>query len=137
MHLIFNKDLHDIKEKIKNKISYFFANSKIKEFSNLKNKKIVAFSGLGRPEKFYLSLKENKLNVIKFFPFPDHYNYSNRKINELINYARNNNSILVSTLKDKQRISIKQRKKISFLDLDVQLKNEIKFINFLKKKKIV
>ena len=46
-------------------------------------------------------------------------------------------TILVSTLKDEQRIDAKQRKKILFLNLELKLKEKDFFINFLKKKKIV
>ena len=137
MLIIFNKDENDIEKKIKNKITIIHANSKIKNFSQLKNKKIVGFSGIGRSEKFHSSLKDQKLNIIKFFPYPDHYSYNKKEINNLINYAKKNNAILVSTLKDKQRINIDQRKKISFLDLKIEVKEEKNLINFLKKRKIV
>ena len=137
MLIIFNKDENDIEKKIKNKITIIHANSKIKNFSQLKNKKIVGFSGIGRSEKFHSSLKDQKLNIINFFSYPDHYSYNKKEINNLINYAKKNNAVLVSTLKDKQRINIDQRKKISFLDLKIEVKEEKNLINFLKKKKIV
>ena len=137
MLIIFNKDENDIEKKIKNKITIIHANSKIKNFSQLKNKKIVGFSGIGRSEKFHSSLKNQKLNIIKFFPFPDHYSYSKKKINDLIEFANKNNCILVSTKKDEQRISFNQRKKIIFLDLKIELKEKNYFINFLKENKIV
>ena len=137
MLIIFNKDENDIEKKIKNKITIIHANSKIKNFSQLKNKKIVGFSGIGRSEKFHSSLKDQKLNIINFFSYPDHYSYNKKEINNLINYAKKNNAVLVSTLKDKQRINIDQRKKISFLDLKIEVKEEKNLINFLKKRKIV
>ena len=92
---------------------------------------------MGRSEKFYSSLKEKKLNILKFFSFPDHYSYNKKKIDDLINYAKKNNSILVSTLKDEQRVNFNQRKKIFFLDLEIEIKEEKSLINFLKKKEIV
>ena len=135
--ILFNKDENCIEKRIKNKIPVIYGNSKIKKFANLKNKKIISFSGMGRPEKFYSSLKEKKLNVLKFFSFPDHYSYSKKKIDSLLKYAKKNNSILVTTLKDKQRINISQRKRMVFLDLEIEIKQEKKLINFLKKRKIV
>ena len=135
--IIFNKDENSIERKIKNKITIIHGSSEITKFVNLKKRKIVGFSGIGRPEKFYSSLKEKKLNVLNFFPFPDHYLYSKKKIDNLIKYAKSNNSVLVTTLKDKQRISLGQRKKIVFLDLKIEIKEEKKLINFLKKNKIV
>ena len=77
------------------------------------------------------------MNIINFFPYPDHYSYNKKEMNNLINYAKKNNAVLVSTLKDKQRINIDQRKKISFLDLKIEVKEEKNLINFLKKRKIV
>ena len=72
-----------------------------------------------------------------FESFPDHYFYNKKKIDGLINYAKKNNAILVSTLKDEQRVNFNQRKKIFFLDLEIEIKEEKSLINFLKKKKIV
>jgi len=92
---------------------------------------------MGRSEKFYSALKEKQLNVLKFFSYPDHYSYNKKEINSLINYAKKNNAVLVSTLKDKQRINVDQRKEISFLDLKIEIKEEKNLINFLKKRKIV
>ena len=77
------------------------------------------------------------MNVIKFFPFPDHYFYKEKEIKKLINYAKKEKSILVTTFKDKQRINIKQRNKIFFVDLKIELKNKNNLIKILKKKKIV
>jgi len=77
------------------------------------------------------------LNIINFFPYPDHYSYNKKEINNLINYAKKNNAVLVSTLKDKQRINFDQRKKIFFLDLEIEIKKEKSIIDFLKKKKFV
>ena len=135
--ILFNKDKNNIEKIIKNKITIIHGTSKIKNFSNLKNKKIIGFSGIGRSDKFYSALKEKKLNILKFYSYPDHYSYNKKKINSLINYAKKNNAVLVSTLKDKQRINIDQRKKISFLDLKIEIKEEKNLISFLKKRKIV
>ncbi len=135
--VLFNKDKNGIEKKIRKKITIIHGSSKIKKITNLKNKKIIGFSGMGRSEKFYSSLKEKKLNVLKFFSYPDHYSYNKKEINNLINYAKKNNAVLVSTLKDKQRIDVNQREKISFLDLKIEIKEEKNLINFLKKKKIV
>ena len=135
--IIFNKDENSIEKKIKNKITIIHGSSKIKEFTNIKNKKIIGFSGIGNSKKFYTTLKEEKLNILKFFSFPDHYSYNKKKIASLINYAKKYNAILVSTLKDKQRIDFSQRRKIFFLDLEIGIREEENLINFLKKKEIV
>ena len=69
--------------------------------------------------------------------FKTYYFYNKKKIDGLINYAKKNNSILVSTLKDEQRVNFNQRKKIFFLDLEIEIKEEKSLINFLKKKNCI
>ena len=139
--VLFNKDENDIEKKIDYKIPIIHAKSRIKTITNydvgiaLKRMGIVAFSGIGRPEKFHSLLKDTHLKPFKFFPFPDHYSYSKKEINDLIKYANKRNYYLVSTKKDEQRINFNQRKKIIFLDLEIELKEENYFINFLKKSK--
>ena len=42
----------------------------------LKNQKILAFAGLGRPEKFFTMLRTAGLDVVRTEVFPDHYTYT-------------------------------------------------------------
>ncbi|MDR2685976.1 MAG: tetraacyldisaccharide 4'-kinase [Rickettsiales bacterium] len=46
-------------------------------------KKIVAFSGLGYPEKFFASLEELSERAIKRLPFPDHHNWTKRELKKI------------------------------------------------------
>ena len=55
----------------------------------------------------------------------------------LLIMQKKNNAILVSTLKDEQRVNFNQRKKIFFLDLKIEIKEEKNLINFLKKKNCI
>ena len=95
--VLFNKDENDIEKKIDYKIPIIHAKSRIKTITNydvgiaLKRMGIVAFSGIGRPEKFHSLLKDTHLKPFKFFPFPDHYSYSKKEINDLIKYANKRN----------------------------------------------
>ena len=45
-------------------------------FSKFKNKEFVAFAGIGNPSNFFHLLKENNINIIKTYSFPDHHIYS-------------------------------------------------------------
>ena len=56
----------------------FYSKYKIKNIDKFKNKKITAFAGIGNPSNFFELLKENKLEIIKTFAFPDHHNYSKK-----------------------------------------------------------
>jgi len=119
--ILLNNDKYNIQKKINKYIPIIKGKSFIKNYKNLIKKKLVVFSGIGRPEKFLNSLKKKNLNILKFFSFPDHYAYSKNDLNKIINYSKNNNAIPVTTLKDKQRINRDLRKKIYFVDLEIKL----------------
>ena len=83
--------------------------------------------------KQLVDLKNNNIDVIKTVRFPDHYNYSEKELNNLINQAKERNSVLLTTEKDYLRINENFRKKISFLKIAVNIKDRNKFINEIKK----
>ena len=134
--ILLDDDKNHIEEKVKKDITVIKGKSIIKNYKKIKKKKLVAFAGMGRPEKFLNSLKEKKLTILKFFPFPDHYVYKNSDLNKIINYSKKNGGVPITTLKDKQRISKNLRKEIHFIDLEIKLNEEKKLNHFLKLKKI-
>ena len=101
--------------------------------NEFKNKNIIAFAGIGNPNNFFYLLKKNNLNVIEKKEFPDHYDYSNKELQQLIDKSKEKNSILLTTEKDYFRIDKKYRKNINFLKIIVEIKNKNQFIEQLKK----
>ena len=117
-------------------------NSKIKifntkyEFLNLKKikkKRVIAFAGIGNPSNFFVQLKNNNIKLINTFGFPDHYQYTNNDLNNLIKESKNKKAILVTTEKDFLRINKKYRKNIISLPIKLIIKKEKLFIKELKK----
>ena len=53
-------------------------------------------------KNFFDLLEKNNLNIQKKISFPDHYNYTNEELNELISYAEKNNLEIITTEKDFQ-----------------------------------
>ena len=135
--IINNKDDCLLKKSMGNKILTLHTNTKIVNFEKLKNKKVVAFAGLGRSEKFYNSLLKNNINVVKFFSYPDHYSFKEGELKKIILYAKKNNAIIASTFKDKQRINSKFKKKIIFIDIRSEIQEKGKLINILKQKNCI
>ena len=101
---------------------------------NLRNKKVIAFAGIGNPENYFELLKQNKFKVIKTFSFPDHYFYNNEDINNLYNIAKRLNANLITTEKDYLRIKNKQRKKIKKTSVEINFLNSNSFKSFIKNK---
>ena len=126
----------DIENKIfsKNKkIKIFYSKHKAKNIDEFKNKKVIAFAGIGNPENFFNLLKDNNIEAIEENKFPDHYNYSKKEIENLINQTRENNAILLTTEKDYFRISQNYKKNINYLKIAVDIENQNQFIEEIKK----
>ena len=126
----------DIENKIfsKNKkIKIFYSKHKAKNIDEFKNKKVIAFAGIGNPENFFNMLKDNNIETIEEIKFPDHYNYSKKEMENLINKTRENNAILLTTEKDYFRVNQNYKKNINYLKIAVDIENQNQFIEEIKK----
>jgi len=114
-------------------IKIFYIKYKVKSIDQLKNKKITAFAGIGNPESFFNLLKDNNMNVIEEIKFPDHYNYSEKELKNLIIKSNENNSLLITTEKDYFRIEETYKKNINYIKISIDLKNKEQFIDEINK----
>ena len=118
----------------KNKeIKIFYTKYKPQNIDEFKNKKIIAFAGIGNPASFFNLLKNNSIDVLKEISFPDHYDYLNKELEDLINNAKENHIILLTTEKDYLRINDRYRENISYLKIGVDIENKNEFIEQIKK----
>jgi len=134
--LINGKKNKDIENKIFNengKIKIFYINYKEQNVNEFKNKKVIAFAGIGNPENFFDLLKNNKLNVIETIKFPDHHKYSEKELKNLLSKINENNAILLTTEKDYFRISENYKKNIKCLKISIEIENKNQFIEEIKK----
>ena len=130
------KDIQ-IEEKIYKKntnIQIYYSNFKLININKFKDKKIVAFAGIGNPSNFFDLLKENNLNVLNKISFPDHYQFSKNDLDKLILESNNQNAILVTTEKDYCRINESYKNNIECAEVELEINNKDKFIELLKKK---
>ncbi|MEX2311831.1 MAG: tetraacyldisaccharide 4'-kinase, partial [Rhodospirillales bacterium] len=67
-------------------------------------KKLIAFAGIGRPEKFFQTLTAAGADIIKAEPYPDHHPYQAGEIEALLRAAADNDCTLVTTEKDHVRL---------------------------------
>jgi len=67
-------------------------------------KPIIAFTGIGRPKKFFRTLREIGCDVRNTHPYPDHFPFRSGEIDRLKEEARLNDAVLVTTEKDATRI---------------------------------
>ena len=106
---------------------------KSQNINEFKNKKIVAFAGIGNPVNFFDLLKDNKLNIVETIKFPDHHKYSEKELENLLSKIKENNAILLTTEKDYFRISESFKKNIEYLKIKVEIENKSQFIEEIKK----
>lgn len=66
--------------------------------------RVVAFAGIGRPEKFFATLRGMGANVVRAIPFGDHEVLSDMMIRRLIATASAEEALLVTTEKDSVRL---------------------------------
>ena len=96
-----------------------------------KNKKYLAFSGIGNNQSFFDTLINNNCTVPKTVEFPDHHFFTEDELNHLKKMASDNNLYLITTEKDFVRIPEEKRKGIKCLKVKMKLSNVDEFMHKL------
>ena len=74
--------------------------------------RVVAFAGIGRPEKFFASLKALGADIVESRAYGDHHVYTQSEMARLKARARAENALLVTTEKDFVRLTPAEREGI-------------------------
>jgi tetraacyldisaccharide 4'-kinase len=75
----------------------------------LKGRNVLAFAGIGDPEKFFVTLAEAGISVAERVRFADHHRYTAAEARGLLARADADNLMLLTTEKDLVRLSGKRR----------------------------
>ena len=138
-YIFLNGNMENIKN-IREKILETNSNAKIFEAKyvpmNIKefdlNEKYLVFSGIGNHKTFLSMLKNNKMIINKDIEFPDHYNYSEKDLENILKISKDNNLKILTTEKDFFRLNIKLNE-IKFIKSKLEISNEKDLINILSK----
>lgn len=128
-----NKDFENKIKNISNRINIFYSKYVAVNINSFKNKKLLAFAGIGNPVNFFNLLDESGLNVKKRMSFPDHYSYSKKELEKLIDIAKKNSLEIITTEKDYFRLKNFNFKEIDYLSVKLEIFNENLLIQELKK----
>ena len=120
------KILKNIKHK---KLHIFYSKYKIRNIENFKNKRIIAFAGIGNPSNFFDLLIENNLDVKKTYSFPDHHYYSQKDFEKMINNEPNK---IVTTEKDYYRMNKFQKQNCEYIEVNLEIENKNEFEKLIK-----
>jgi tetraacyldisaccharide 4'-kinase len=94
------------------------------EMKTVAGKKIIAFAGIGQPDKFFKTLSDGGCDLVSTHSFADHHPYTMGEIDRLRAESENNDSLLVTTEKDLVRIPAEQRHGIEVLTITLQWEDE-------------
>ncbi len=127
-----NEEKKEIILKINNNIKIFEGNYKIENINNFDlSKNYIAFAGIGNPDNFYFTLKQNNFKIIKDFSFPDHYDYKKNELDNIRKFADANNSKIITTEKDYLRIKEELRNNIGYIKMDLDISNKKTLLNLI------
>jgi len=94
-----------------------------------KDTKVVAFAGIGYPKKFFDVIDSD---VVEAWAFPDHYQYTDKDIKDLIKTAKEKGAKLLTTEKDWVRLPLWAQKEIKFSALETKIDKD--FYDWVKEK---
>lgn len=108
------------------------------EINNIKNfnkqDRFLIFSGIGNPQSFKKILLNQNFNIVEEKIFPDHYDYDKKDIEKIEKLAKKISAKVITTEKDYVKLSKFTSINIDYLEVSLKIKDEEKFINFIKKK---
>ena len=137
-HVFLNGNLENIDEikkqilKINPRINIYLGRYEpVNLFEFNKNDKYIIFSGIGNNQTFTSMLKNYGLDIIYDFEFPDHYDYTKKDIDNILNTAEKSNCKIITTEKDFLRINNINHKKIKCLKSELKIHDEEKILSFI------
>ncbi|MEO5373673.1 MAG: tetraacyldisaccharide 4'-kinase [Alphaproteobacteria bacterium] len=89
------------------------------EAAALAGRRVVAFAGIGRPEKFFAMARAVGAEVVAEHPFADHYPYAEADIQPILDEAFALSAIPLTTAKDAVRLPPDQRQQVTVLTVSV------------------
>lgn len=95
---------------------------------------VIAFAGLGYPEKFNQTLQDYGFEVKRFIPFPDHHPYTIPELERLLKMAARRKIDLITTAKDFLRIPERFKKKVFVFNVNLEFEEPEKVDVFIAAK---
>lgn len=127
--IIMGEDKHHLAKRTK--LPTFYAHLETAQTA-LELRNVIAFAGIGHPQKFYNTLKEQGFKVIKTFDFPDHHVYNKKELENILAEAQKLNAEVYTTSKDFVKIPHSIQNEIKVLEVAVVWDKPEKLLAFIK-----
>jgi len=122
--IVLGKDERRLIEHYSGRSNMLQASVVLEGASWLVQRRVVGFAGLGRPDKFRVSLEEAGANVLGFHAFADHHPYTDDDLRDLMARSETLNAELVTTEKDWVRLGDKWRRYIKAIAIGIVWQDE-------------
>ncbi len=93
----------------------------------------VAFAGIGRPKKFFDTLREMEVELVLTRAFPDHHKFEDKELDDLRRLAVQREAKLITTEKDAARMDPKWRRLVETLPVSIHFQDPAALDAVLKK----
>ena len=93
---------------------------------------VIAFAGIGYPQKFKNTLEDNDYNVISFHAFADHHVYAENDLKPLLENAKEKKARLITTEKDFVRLPAHYKEMIDTLPIHLSIHDQDGLTRLLK-----
>jgi tetraacyldisaccharide 4'-kinase len=90
---------------------------------SLRGRRVVAFAGIGRPAKFFATLREAGAELAGTTAFPDHHRFAARELAALRAQAERLGAVTVTTAKDAVRLGKTLRDEVVIADVTLAWQN--------------
>ncbi len=125
----FEKKLFNINKNL----NIFYSNYRPLNLDEFKDHKLLAIAGIANPENFFKLLEENNLIIKEKFFFPDHYKFTNKEIQNIINIAKEKKLKIIMTEKDFYKMGEFKSNDLNYLRVSLEISNKEKLMEKIKK----
>lgn len=87
---------------------------------DLRGRRVIAFAGIGRPEKFFRALRGQGAQLVEGRAFPDHHVYARGELADLATLSESRAAELATTAKDAVRLPPTCKDRVHVLDVEVR-----------------
>jgi tetraacyldisaccharide 4'-kinase len=94
---------------------------------------IAAFCGIGRPDKFFATLRALGAKIVEEMPYPDHHAFRDEEIMFILEVAAKRGAVAVTTEKDFVRLSPDARRMVEALPVRIEFAEPAKLEAMLAK----
>jgi tetraacyldisaccharide 4'-kinase len=103
--VVMGEDIHDLDREFSARLPVIHAEVHLLEDHLLAGRRVFAFAGIGRPEKFRRTLEQAGAEVVAFHSFPDHHAYTDTELSRLVTEAAEAGTSPITTEKDWMRVA--------------------------------